>query len=72
MKKIYSILSNISLPNSFWDEDTSTACFLNNRASFSVIDKTKPEEIWSSTPINYYDLKKFKSLPYGHVDNGKL
>ena len=37
-----------------------------------VIDKKTLEEVWSSTPPNYSDLRIFGCPTYAHVDNGKL
>ena len=31
-----------------------------------------PQEVWSSSPLTYSDLKIFGCLAYAHVDNGKL
>jgi len=47
------------------------ACFLVDWSHSFAIDKKTPEELWSSTPANYFDLKFFRCLAFV-VDNGKL
>ncbi|KAG8499930.1 hypothetical protein CXB51_006489 [Gossypium anomalum] len=72
MEKVRCILSNANLPKSFWAEVASTACFLINRSPSIAIEKKTPQEVWSSNPANYFDLKIFGCPAYAHVDNGKL
>ena len=43
-----------------------------NRSPSTAIDKKTPEEVWSSSPPNYSDLKIFGCPAYAHVDNSKL
>ncbi|KAG8491868.1 hypothetical protein CXB51_015214 [Gossypium anomalum] len=72
MEKVRCMLSNANLPESFWAEAASTACFLINRSSSVAIEKKIPQEVWSGNPANYSDLKIFGCPAYAHVDNGKL
>ena len=72
MEKVRCLLSNSGLPKSFWAEAAVTACFLVNRSPSTAIDKKTPEEVWSSSPPNYSDLRIFGCPAYAHVDNGKL
>ena len=72
MEKVCCILSNVSLPKSFWAEATAIDCFLINCSSSIAIDKKTPQEVWFSTPASYFDLKIFGCPTYAHVDNGKL
>ncbi|KAG8498561.1 hypothetical protein CXB51_004866 [Gossypium anomalum] len=72
MEKVRCMLSNANLPKSFWSETASTACFLINRSPFVAIEKKTPQEVWSSNPADYSDLKIFRCPLYAHVDNGKL
>ena len=50
----------------------STACYLINRSPSVAIEKKTPQEVWSSSPATYSDLKIFGCLAYAYVDNGKL
>ncbi|KAG8501441.1 hypothetical protein CXB51_003771 [Gossypium anomalum] len=59
MEKVRCMLSNANLPKSFWAEAASTACFLINRSPSVSIEKKTPQEVWSSNPANYSDLKIF-------------
>jgi len=48
------------------------ASFLVNRSLSFAIDEKTPEELWSGTLANYFDLKIFGCPAFVHVDNGKL
>ncbi|KAG8477517.1 hypothetical protein CXB51_031022 [Gossypium anomalum] len=72
IEKVRCMLSNANLSKSFWAEATSTACFFINRSLSIAIEKKTPQEVWSSNPANYSDLKIFGCPAYAHVDNGKL
>ncbi|KAG8474442.1 hypothetical protein CXB51_034036 [Gossypium anomalum] len=72
MENVRCMLSNANLPKSFWAEVASTACFLINRSPSVTIEKKTPQEVWSSNPANYSDLKIFECPAYAHVDNEKL
>ena len=50
----------------------STACYLINRSPSVAIEKKTPQEVWSSSPATYSDLKIFRCPAYAYVDNGKL
>ena len=47
-------------------------CFLVNWSPLFTIDKKTPEELWSGTQENYFDLKIFRYPAFVHVDNEKL
>ena len=72
MEKVRCMLSNAQLSKSFWKEVASTACYLINRSPSVAIEKKTPQEVWSSSPATYLDLKIFECPAYAHVDNGKL
>ena len=72
MEKVRCLLSNFGLLKSLWAEAAVIACFLVNRSPSTVIDKKTPEELWSSSPPNYSDLRIFGCPVYAYVDNGKL
>ena len=72
MEKVRFMLSNAQLSKSFWTEAASTACYLINRSPSVAIEKKTPQEVWSSSPATYSDLKIFECPAYAHVDNGKL
>ena len=59
MEKVRCMHSNVGLPKSFWAEAALTACFLINQSSSNAIDKKTLEEVWSSTPGDYFNLKIF-------------
>ena len=70
MEKVHCMLSIVGLPKSFWTKATS--CFLIHRYPSTTTNKRTPQEVWSSTPASYPDLKVFRCLAYTYVDNGKL
>ncbi|KAG8491363.1 hypothetical protein CXB51_014484 [Gossypium anomalum] len=72
MEKVRCMLSNANLLKSFWAEAASTACFLINQSPSVAIEKKTPQEVRSSNPANYFDLKIFGCPAYAHVNNGKL
>ncbi|KAF3612386.1 hypothetical protein FXO38_36869 [Capsicum annuum] len=72
MEKLCCMLSNAGLPKFFWAEGASTAFLLINRSPLVANDKKTPQEVWSSTPSSYFDLRIFGCPVYDHVDNGKL
>ena len=43
-----------------------------NRSPSVAIEKKTPQEVWSSNPATYSDLKIFRCPTYANVDNGKL
>ncbi|KAG8480092.1 hypothetical protein CXB51_025341 [Gossypium anomalum] len=46
--------------------------FLINRSPSVATEKKTPQEVWSSNPANYSDLKIFGCPAYAHIDNGEL
>ena len=59
IEKVRCMLSNAQLTKSFWAEATSTSCYLINHYPSVAIEKTTPQEVWSSSPTTYSDLKFF-------------
>ncbi|KAG8503541.1 hypothetical protein CXB51_001510 [Gossypium anomalum] len=57
---------------SFGAKAASTAYFLINRSPSIAVRKKTPQEVWSGSPANYFDLKIFGCPAYAYVDNGKL
>jgi hypothetical protein len=55
-----------------WAEAANAARYLINRSPNSAIDFKIPEEVWTSKPIDYSNLKIFGCPAYAHVNNGKL
>ena len=43
-----------------------------NRSPSVAIENNTPQEVWSSSPATYLNLKMFGCPTYAHVDNGKL
>ena len=72
IEKVKCMLFNAQLLKSFWAEAASTACYLINHSPSVAIEKKTPQEIWSSNPPTYSNLKIFGCPAYAHVDNGKL
>ena len=56
----------------FGVEAASTICYLINQSPSTAIEKKPPQEVWSSAPANYSELKIFGCPAYVHVNNGKL
>ena len=66
------MLSNTKLTNDFWVEVVNIACYLVNRSPSTTLELKTPNEVWSSTPSDYSDLKVFGCPAYCHVNDGKL
>ncbi|GAU43236.1 hypothetical protein TSUD_241260 [Trifolium subterraneum] len=64
------ILKEKGLPNEFWGEAVTIACYVLNKSPTKILDKV-PEEIWNgSTPSVKY-LRVFGSLCYRHIPDQK-
>ena len=64
--------SNFWVIKLFWCEIAITTYFLINHSPSTLIDEKTLEEVWSSTPASYANLKIFSCPAYAHVDNSKL
>ncbi|CAA7409691.1 unnamed protein product [Spirodela intermedia] len=62
----------VGLRQDFWAELVSTACHLVNISPASVINFKAFEEVQSSNPLDYSDLKIFDCPVYVHVNDDKL
>ena len=72
MENVLCMLSNSDLSKSFCAEAANMTCFLVNRSHSLAINKKTPKELWSSTIVNYSDLKFFECPTFLHLDNKKL
>jgi transposase InsO family protein len=72
ISKARCMLSNLGLDRRFWAEVASTACYLINCSPYITLSKKTPIEVWSSSPVDYSQLRVFGCTAYAHVDNGKL
>ena len=66
------MISNAGLGKEFWAEAVNTATLLVNRSPCTAIECKTPEEVWSSKPVDYSNLKVFGCPAYAHVNEGKL
>lgn len=48
------------------------ACYLVNRSPSTAIECQTPFEVWSSTLVDYSNLRVFSCLSYAKVNDGKL
>lgn len=72
MDKVRCMLAESGMPNVFWAEAASTACYLINRSPSSAIDFLVPDFKWSNVKPGYNHLRIFGCIAYVHVSQGKL
>lgn len=72
MEKVRCLLSETGLEEKFWAEAAATSVYLINRTPSSAIDLNIPEELWLGKVPGYKHLRRFGSVVYVHVDQGKL
>ncbi|XP_073039067.1 uncharacterized protein [Primulina eburnea] len=72
MDKVRCMLNESGLPNNFWAEAASTACYLINRSPSSAIEFLVPEMKWSTVKPEYEHIRTFGCVVYVHVNQGKL
>ena len=72
MEKVRCMLNESGLGEEFWAEAAATAAYLINRSPASAIDHNVPEELWLNKKPGYKHLRRFGSIAYVHVDQGKL
>jgi len=53
-------------------EAASTAAYLIKRSPSTAIDHNVPEELWLNRKPGYKHLRKFGSVAYANLDQGKL
>jgi len=66
------MLSNAGLGKEFWAEAIITGCYLVNRSPNTFIECKTPEEVRSSKPADYSNLRVFGCPTYVHVNEGNL
>jgi hypothetical protein len=68
------MLSNADLwdKHGLWAKVASATCYLINHSPNSTIDFKILEEVWTSKPVDYSNLRIFGCPAYAHVNNGKL
>ncbi|KAL1192839.1 Retrovirus-related Pol polyprotein from transposon TNT 1-94 [Cardamine amara subsp. amara] len=72
MEKVRCILDESGLGEEFWAEAVSTAVYQINRSPSLALDGGIPEELWLGRKPGYGHMRRFRSLVYVHVDQGKL
>ena len=72
MEKVRCMLNESGLGEEFWAEAAATAAYLINRSPASTIDHNVPEELWLNKKPGYKHLRRFGSIAYVHIDQGKL
>ena len=72
MEKVRCMLNESGLGEEFWAEAAATAAYLINRSPASAIDHNVPEELWLNKKPGYKHLRRFGSIAYVHIDQGKL
>jgi hypothetical protein len=74
LEHVRCMLSNAGLwdKHGLWAKAANAACYLINRSPNSGIDFKIPEEVWTSKPVDYSNLRIFGYPAYAHVNNGKL
>ena len=72
MEKVRCLLDESGLEEKFWAEAVATAVYVINRTPSSANDLNIPEELWMGKVPGYRHLRRFGSLVYVHIDQGKL
>lgn len=72
MNKVRCTVNESGLPEKFWAEAASTACYLINRSPSAAIDMKVPNQMWSGNKPECKHLRIFGCLAYVHVSQGKL
>ncbi|CAA7029216.1 unnamed protein product [Microthlaspi erraticum] len=72
MEKVRCLLSESGLKEAFWADAAATSVYIINRSPSSTIGFKCPEEIWLGKQPGYKHMKKFGSVAYVHIDQGKL
>lgn len=72
MEKVRCLLNESGLEENFWAEAVATSVYLINRTPSSANDGNIPEQLWLDKEPGYLHLRRFGSVVYVHVDQGKL
>ncbi|GKV46876.1 hypothetical protein SLEP1_g53839 [Rubroshorea leprosula] len=72
LKRAWCMLSNARLSKEFWAKVVNHANYLVNRSPSTTIGLKTLEELWSSSPADYSQLRIFGCPMYAHVRDGKL
>lgn len=59
LDKVRCMLNFANLGKQFWGEALSIAVYLINRSPSTALDLKIPEEIWSTRPVDYSNLRIF-------------
>ena len=59
LEKARCMFLNTGLSKEFWGEAINSACYIVNRSPSIPIDCRVLEEVWSSSPSNYANLRFF-------------
>ncbi|GJV06667.1 gag-pol polyprotein [Tanacetum coccineum] len=62
LERARAMLATTSLGKSFWAKAVNTACYVINPST--AVELKTPMEMWTGTPVNYYDLHIFGSHVY--------
>lgn len=72
MEKVRCLLNESGLEEKFWAEAVATAVYIINRTPSAANDCNIPEELWLGKTPGYGHLRRFGSVVYVHIDQGKL
>lgn len=72
MEKVRCLLDESGLEEKFWAEAVATSVYIINRTPSSAIDFNIPEELWLGRTPGYDHLRRFGTVVYVHINQGKL
>lgn len=72
MEKVRCLLYESGLEEKFWAEAVATSVYLINITPSTANDGNVPEQLWLNKEPGYSHLRRFGSVVYIHVDQGKL
>ena len=72
IEKVRCLLNESGLEEEFWAEAVATFVYIINRTPSSANDFNIPEELWLGKTPGYNHLRRFGSVMYVHIDQGKL
>ena len=72
MEKVRCLLNEFGLSEDFWSEAAAFSVYTINRSPSSTVGFKVPEEIWLGKKPGYKHMRKFGSVAYVHIDQGKL
>jgi hypothetical protein len=71
VESVRSMLKAANLPNSFWTEAISTACYLRNISYTKALKNITPYQLWTRICPNLSHLKVFGCLACTHIPENK-